>query len=374
MVGDNAFSECTGLTELTLSEGVEVLGKETFSRCTALKSVTVPSTIRDARGLMNDGGTFRQCTGLETAVIREGATGLGKGMFWYCTSLKSVSVPSTAEVTEIMFWDCKSLTDVDIAEGVTSVGRNAFYGCTVLEAVRLPDSLEELGEWAFKDCLNLREIAVPGGVTSIEKETFYNCDSLERFSLGEAPWRETQSIGWNAFWGCEKLKHVSFWYSLKTVGDSAFYNCTSLLTADFYGSSDEWDELIAYLGQNNESLAAVEVSLLPVPTARPALLDGNGKEIRTLKDAAGRTLEFALDFHGDGGESAAWTMAACYDGDGRMIGQVRLKADASRVQNCARGQLEVPRGTAEIKFLLTDGDSEPLAFGRSLLQGRTGLT
>lgn len=374
VVGGKAFSECAGLTELTLSEGVEVLEAGAFSYCTALKSVTVPSTVRDARGFMNDGGTFSHCTGLETAVIREGASGLGKSMFWYCTSLKSVSVPSTAEVTDTMFWDCKSLTDVDIAEGVTSVGNNAFYGCIALEAVRLPDSLEVLGEWAFKNCLSLREIAVPGGVTSIEDETFYNCDSLERFSLGEAPWRETQSIGRSAFLGCEQLNHVSFWYSLKTVRDKAFGGCTSLLTADFHGSSDEWDELIAYLGQDNGSLAAVEVSLLPVPTARPALLDGNGKEIRTLEDAAGRTLEFALDFHGDGGESAAWTMAACYDGDGRMIGLVRLEADASRVQNCARGELEVPQGTAEIKFLLTDGDSGPLVSSRSLLRGRTGLT
>lgn len=375
VVGNYAFQSCGSLAELTVSEGVEVLGAYAFERCAALTSVTLPSTLRDARGVgTKDGGTFYRCTGLEEVVIREGASGLGKNMFWLCGSLKRASVPSTAQVADRMFWECGSLTDVDIAEGVTSVGEGAFYQCPALEEITLPDTLEELGEWAFNDCRSLREIAVPGGVTAIEKETFTNCVSLERFSLGEAPWRKTQSIGRNAFWGCKNLEHVSFWYSLKTVGVNAFYDCPSLWTADFHGSSDEWDELIAYLDKGNESLAAVTVSLLPVPTARPALLDKNGEEVRTLEDAAGRTLDVVLDFHGDGGESAAWTAAACYDGEGRMTGLVRLETDATRVQDCARGELEVPPGTAEVKFLLTDGDSEPLAFARSLLRGRTGLT
>lgn len=371
-VGRYAFQSCSGLMDLTISEGVEVLETSAFERCTSLTSVTLPSTLRDMGGF--DGSVFYRCTAMETAVIREGASGPAKGLFNYCQSLKSVSIPSTLQVADRMFWDCVSLTDVSIAEGVTSVGESAFLNCSALEAVALPDSLEVLGNWAFAECGSLREMDVPGGVTLIGLETFRNCASLERFSLGESPWREIQTIGGNAFSGCKRLERVSFWYSLGTVKDNAFFGCTGLTAADFHGSSDEWDGLIASLGKGNESLAAVTVSLLPVPTARPALLDGSGEEVRTLEDAAGRTLEFVLDFHGDGGESAAWTVAACYDGGGRMTGLVRLKADASRVQNCVRGELEVPRGTAEIKFLLTDGDSGPLAFSRSLLRGRTGLT
>ena len=41
-IGDSAFSGCTGLTNITLPDSVESLGRKTFSGCTNLQSVVMP--------------------------------------------------------------------------------------------------------------------------------------------------------------------------------------------------------------------------------------------------------------------------------------------------------------------------------------------
>lgn len=44
-IGDGAFSGCTKLTKIKISEGVRVIGSQAFASCTALETVDVPSTL-----------------------------------------------------------------------------------------------------------------------------------------------------------------------------------------------------------------------------------------------------------------------------------------------------------------------------------------
>lgn len=53
-ISDYAFAECVNLTDLTISEGVEVIG-DSFQNCTSLNKVTLPSTITEMGSYMFDG-------------------------------------------------------------------------------------------------------------------------------------------------------------------------------------------------------------------------------------------------------------------------------------------------------------------------------
>ena len=44
-IGYQAFKDCTGLTVVTLPEGVEMLLNESFAGCTSLRHITLPSTV-----------------------------------------------------------------------------------------------------------------------------------------------------------------------------------------------------------------------------------------------------------------------------------------------------------------------------------------
>lgn len=44
-IGDNAFSWCNSLTNLTISDGVENIGEAAFFRCNSLNEVTIPRSV-----------------------------------------------------------------------------------------------------------------------------------------------------------------------------------------------------------------------------------------------------------------------------------------------------------------------------------------
>jgi hypothetical protein len=44
-IGSSAFEDCTGLTSLTLSEGLQTIGGSAFQGCTGLQTLSIPSTV-----------------------------------------------------------------------------------------------------------------------------------------------------------------------------------------------------------------------------------------------------------------------------------------------------------------------------------------
>ena len=57
-------------------------------------------------------------------------TRIGKGAFYKCSSLTSVTIPnSVTSIEQEAFYGCSSLTDVNIPNSVTSIKQEAFNGC-----------------------------------------------------------------------------------------------------------------------------------------------------------------------------------------------------------------------------------------------------
>jgi hypothetical protein len=116
-IAANAFQGCNGITSISLPNSIRSVGDYAFLGCTGLTTLTSGAS----------GASF----------ITGGATGqrLGVQCFAYCTSLTSVSVPSTYTVIgEYTFLNCSVLTTVSIPSvaGITNTtGGNAFYGTAI---------------------------------------------------------------------------------------------------------------------------------------------------------------------------------------------------------------------------------------------------
>ena len=83
---------------------------------------------------------FYHCSGLTSVTIPNGVTSIGNMAFRECTGLTSVTIPNS--VTSIRweaFRDCSGLTSVTIGNGVTSIGEYAFSGCSALTSVHMSD-------------------------------------------------------------------------------------------------------------------------------------------------------------------------------------------------------------------------------------------
>ena len=108
---------------------------------------------------------------------------------------------------------------------VTSIGYVAFYNCTSLTSVTIPSSVTNIGVGAFASCSSLTNITIPNSVKSIGGSAFSYCSSLTSITIGNS----VKSIGDSAFNWCISLTSVTIPNSVKSIGGSAFYDCYRLV-------------------------------------------------------------------------------------------------------------------------------------------------
>ena len=255
-IGHEAFYKCSGLTSITIPEGVTSIGYWAFYSCLSLTSVTIPEGVTSIGGF-----AFTHCSGLTSVTIPEGVTSIGDSAFDGCRGLTSVTIPEgVTSIKDYAFRGCSSLTSVTIPEGVTSIGSSAFSGCSSLTSVTIPESVTSINDYAFRGCSSLTSVTIPEGVTSIGNGAFGDCSSLHEIIVDDenfdftsikgalyskditelycypAGLMETSftipetvtSIGNRAFYGCSSLTSVTIPESVTSIEGCASQDCSSL--------------------------------------------------------------------------------------------------------------------------------------------------
>ena len=91
--------------------------------------------------------------------FNDGLQKIGEGAFCNCTSLKSITIPSTVtEISNYAFRSCSNLMEVIFNDRLQKIGYNAFINCKSLESIKLPSTVVEIGNHAFHGCGNLRRL------------------------------------------------------------------------------------------------------------------------------------------------------------------------------------------------------------------------
>ena len=117
---------------------------------------------------------FYHCSGLTSVTIPNGVTSIGNMAFRECTGLTSVTIPnSVTSIGQQAFAICSGLTSVTIPNSVTSIGYQAFYRCSGLTSVTIGNGVESIGKWAFAQCPELLDVyCYAENVPSTESYTF----------------------------------------------------------------------------------------------------------------------------------------------------------------------------------------------------------
>ena len=131
------------------------------------------------------------------------------------------------------------IESVMIEDGVTSIGKYAFFDCSSLASITLPNSISSIGELAFYYCSSLTSITIPNSVTNIEKYAFCGCSMLASITISNS----VTSIADSAFESCWSLKSITIPNNVISIGKNAFYNCSRLTSVIYLGTAEQWNAI-----------------------------------------------------------------------------------------------------------------------------------
>ncbi|MDE7087533.1 MAG: leucine-rich repeat domain-containing protein, partial [Clostridia bacterium] len=188
-IGDRAFAE-SGLEAVAVPASVETW-KGAFRECRSLTTVTVP---RGIEKIADD--AFTDCTALtEINLSDTDIKEIGNFAFSGCSKLKTVTLPDGLEKIDVCaFNNCTSLDEMTIIT-VKIIGNEAFYKCTALKTIDVKDA-EEIGDYAFCRCVALENITM-NSVKTLGQSAFYMCKATE-YDLPDSVTKITDSALGNA--------------------------------------------------------------------------------------------------------------------------------------------------------------------------------
>ncbi len=233
-IKSHAFNGCKGLKDVWIPDSVESMGDAAFGYCENLVSIRLPDNLSAIRS-----NTFTGCVSLENVTMPEGLLSIGSMAFKGCKSLRELDIPiNVTELSSHLFDDCTGLKQVSITPGVTYIGINTFFCCSSLESVSIPDSVTEIDHGAFAGCSSLKEVTIPSELTSLGQDVFGYCDSLKEINVSP------KNTAYSSYDGCLYNKNQTMLISCPGGKESvAFPDSVEVLGTDAFRGSANLKEL-----------------------------------------------------------------------------------------------------------------------------------
>ena len=195
-VGGQVFCNNYNLARVNFGEQLDFLGNAVFYGCRSLTTMNnLPESLREMEGT-----TFFRCTGITDLTIPSGVEVIGPGITVGTSSLAEIKIdPANTHYTVEDGWlytsDLKNLVAVPggttgrltVPAHVTTVNQQAARLTPITELVT-QSGLKTIEFGAFMQCSELAKITLSNTVTTLEGNVFANCGAItEVTSLNRVP-------------------------------------------------------------------------------------------------------------------------------------------------------------------------------------------
>ena len=202
--GKDAYDSNTEIQHVVFAANVTFIGKGAFFKCENLESVTfADGTKMDSIGVW----AFSECGKLTTITIPASVTTID-GVVFEDSGLQTIFFEEGSQLKTIGndAFANTPLTAITIPASVTTMERAPFRDCGKLTTVIFAENsqLETISEGAFKGCYALPTITIPASVTTIDEKAFQDCDALKKMIIPA----NVTNIGYEAFSYCDNLSVI----------------------------------------------------------------------------------------------------------------------------------------------------------------------
>lgn len=227
-IGERAFFDCKNMESLTLGASLRSCGAEAFDGCYNLYSLHIPSVqswcriafaSKSANPLYYTEHFIINGEKISELNIPEGTEEISDYAFAYYYKLTSVSIPRSllrigkdafegcdnikkVEIKSVKLW-CGILFENELANPLSIAGELYLNGEKVSQLEI--SSVEEIYNYAFINCTSITSLVADNALTAIGTDSFRNCSSLSTVELGSG----ISQIGKQAFMNCKGLKSVT---------------------------------------------------------------------------------------------------------------------------------------------------------------------
>ena len=165
---------------------------------------------------------------------------IGKFAFDGCKSLTGIALPGVKVIQSHAFGDCSMLESVSFSESLGYIDYYAFNSCKALKNIILPYGLRYLGSYAFQNCDSLKYLNVPKSIEKFGNGVYSQCASIEYAIIPEG----VESITAREFELCGGLKKISLPSTLKRISGYAVLGvCESIEEIVFAGTVEQWNAI-----------------------------------------------------------------------------------------------------------------------------------
>lgn len=195
---------------------------------------------------------------IESIVINEGVTHIGKRAFSYCNhaNLTTITVPATVTTIGDFAFNCVKLETINVDGGNAnfSSAEGVLFDkakTTLISIPRgktgnyvVPDGVTLIKAYAFQHCTGLSSVVIPASVTMIEDMAFGWCSGLTELTV----YAPSCSLGYyTAFYRCNNLnkiyvfndclssyKSASGWSSKETIMEAITIPAREAKTGEYW--------------------------------------------------------------------------------------------------------------------------------------------